>query len=292
MKLLEKFSAPIFNQMAQVIFRFQNVTSFEEYLRKSLTYLEPQSIEEIRTYILSQQNDNGAFIDRAGNADIYYSLFGYFLTETFDLGDVKNSFRKYVNLYQPTEDRKNIYLFCQAILSFKLSGKNRESEAQLEKITHILDTSNPLDDGYSWFLGVLALFYMEEYFLIKKYLSVWKKNRNPLKENTPASLIAAELVMLKINKRPCDTHIKLLYKYYRKSGGFVALQKSPVEDLLSTAVSLFALKIAGVSLDIIKPDSMKFITSLYYDGGFCATTFDQEPDIEYTFWGLLALASI
>ncbi|NSW95909.1 MAG: hypothetical protein HPY62_14460, partial [Bacteroidales bacterium] len=65
-----------------------------------------------------------------------------------------------------------------------------------------------------------------------------------------------------------------------------------VPDLLSTAVSLYALNYADSDLTEIRPDCLTFIDNLFMGGGFAGTVFDTEPDIEYTFYGLLALGAL
>jgi hypothetical protein len=55
---------------------------------------------------------------------------------------------------------------------------------------------------------------------------------------------------------------------------------------------LYALNFAKCDLRVIKPNAIAFVDSLYNEGGFVATAFDMESDIEYTFYGLLALASL
>ncbi|MGE5420888.1 MAG: hypothetical protein ACM3UT_11925 [Chloroflexota bacterium] len=77
-----------------------------------------------------------------------------------------------------------------------------------------------------------------------------------------------------------------------QSGGFKAVKAAPVPDLLSTAVSLYALRFAGHDLRMIKPACLAFIDLLYNDGGFSANVVDPDPDIEYTFYGFLALGSL
>jgi hypothetical protein len=43
---------------------------------------------------------------------------------------------------------------------------------------------------------------------------------------------------------------------------------------------------------MIKPDCLDFIDSMFKNGGFGGNVLDQDPDIEYTFYGLIALGSL
>ncbi|MDR0573576.1 MAG: hypothetical protein LBG96_06025 [Tannerella sp.] len=74
------------------------------------------------------------------------------------------------------------------------------------------------------------------------------------------------------------------------SGGFGAAKASPVPDLLSTATSLFMLSCYGKQPKYPVRD---FIEAHWLDsGGFSATLLDDKSDVEYTFYGLLALGTI
>jgi hypothetical protein len=74
------------------------------------------------------------------------------------------------------------------------------------------------------------------------------------------------------------------------SGGFSAAKASPVPDLLSTATSLFMLSCYG---NRPKYPVRDFIEAHWLDsGGFSATLLDDKSDVEYTFYGLLALGTI
>ena len=73
-----------------------------------------------------------------------------------------------------------------------------------------------------------------------------------------------------------------------QTGGFYASEVAPVPDLLSTAVALFTLRLIG-----IRPQSAsRFIEAHWIDmGSFSPTVLDEYSDVEYLFYGLLALGS-
>ena len=73
-----------------------------------------------------------------------------------------------------------------------------------------------------------------------------------------------------------------------ETGGFRASEVSPVPDLLSTAVALFTLRLIGE-----QPQSAsRFIEAHWLDmGSFAPTLLDEYSDVEYLFYGLLALGS-
>ncbi|MBP5425448.1 MAG: hypothetical protein J6Y33_05170 [Prevotella sp.] len=74
-----------------------------------------------------------------------------------------------------------------------------------------------------------------------------------------------------------------------ETGGFYATDVSPIPDLLSTAIALFTLRLVGTEAH----DATDFIHAHWLDnGGFAPTILDDYSDVEYVFYGLLALGSI
>ncbi len=72
-------------------------------------------------------------------------------------------------------------------------------------------------------------------------------------------------------------------------GGFRVMPLAPVADLLSTAVALHSLSLAGVDLMPIRQKCLCYV-DLLWNGelGFCANQYDPISDTEYMFYGLLA----
>ncbi len=282
----------IFNGFISLFLRFKQIKPFEETLKKGNQILDKKTISEVQNYIKSQITPEGGFMDRAGNPDIYYSLFGYFLTEAFQLKTEQNQLKTFVKKTVNEKIKSDVHLFCGAILYSKLIGKDKTSVILTKKIKTVLSTSVNEDSGYIWFLGILALFYQEEYMLISSFLNKFKKKSSSASEPKPCTLVATDVIMRKLLRKEFSSQTTNLKSFYHTSGGFVALQKSPVADLLTTAVVLFSLNFVGDDLTLIKPDCLDFVDSLYKNGGFIATPFDKNADIEYTFYGLLALGSL
>ncbi|NOQ24558.1 MAG: hypothetical protein GQ564_04275 [Bacteroidales bacterium] len=59
--------------------------SILEALEQSRNKLSDEAINHIKKYLLTQLHSDGGFVDRAGNQDPYYSVFGYTLAFVFDL---------------------------------------------------------------------------------------------------------------------------------------------------------------------------------------------------------------
>ncbi len=84
------------------------------------------------------------------------------------------------------------------------------------------------------------------------------------------------------------TYVKWLQQRQDETGGFYASEEAPVPDLLSTAVALFTLRLIGAEV----MDATPFIQAHWLDnGGFAPTLLDDYSDVEYVFYGLLALGT-
>ena len=77
-------------------------------------------------------------------------------------------------------------------------------------------------------------------------------------------------------------------------GGFRANKVAPIPDLLSTATALHAL--SGVQYDVgeeVRERCLDFVDTLWTnEGSFHGHWHEEELDVEYTFYGLLALGHL
>lgn len=78
------------------------------------------------------------------------------------------------------------------------------------------------------------------------------------------------------------------------NGGFCAGPGTPLADMLSTATAMFAMRHAGVAISAERQaQTRRFVTDLWTPaGGFSGTVADEQPDVEYTFYALLALGCL
>lgn len=104
--------------------------------------------------------------------------------------------------------------------------------------------------------------------------------------NAVCCLIAMQHQM---GKEPDEAHVDWLCQRQHPSGGFYASDMAPIPDLLSTAVALFTLRLIGAKA----VDASDFIQVHWLDsGGFAPTLYDDYSDVEYVFYGLLALGTV
>ncbi len=78
------------------------------------------------------------------------------------------------------------------------------------------------------------------------------------------------------------------------AGGFLAMPRAPIPDLLSTATTLHALACLEQALPPrAKEACLDFLDTLWTaEGGFHGHWADNHLDVEYTFYGLLALGHL
>jgi prenyltransferase beta subunit len=84
-----------------------------------------------------------------------------------------------------------------------------------------------------------------------------------------------------------------LLQQVHPSGGFLATPGAPLPDLLSTATALHALESLEVNFTHLRDLTLDFVDSLWSaKGGFHGHWADDELDVEYTSYGLLALGHL
>jgi prenyltransferase beta subunit len=106
---------------------------------------------------------------------------------------------------------------------------------------------------------------------------------------------AAAVTLLHQLEMPVHTDAGLwLLDQQHASGGFLAMPKAPIPDLLSTATTLHALACLDKSLEPpAKEKCLDFLDSLWSaEGGFHGHWADDHLDAEYTYYGLLALGHL
>lgn len=315
MKLWERFLRIIYRIAAKPFLKKYQAKSLESVLQKSLTVLDESALADVKNRVISFFNNDGGFADRGGKSDLYYSLFGCFVAEALSLEEIKPQLKEFVKDKIKDPSLSGVNLFCGAILYSKLHGFDSTTVRLRQKVEIELMRND--NSEYFYFIGLLTLYYLQDYRLILKL----KKRIKALnsKKDSACSLAAAEIVIKgvlrkpntisfqtflhkqeSINSKSLDSRLRgnngksenYLLSFYRGKGGFAAIQKAPIEDLLSTAVALYALNFIDADIKSIKPDCLGYVDGLYLNGGFRATELDVDIDIEYTFYGLLALGAL
>jgi hypothetical protein len=289
MKLWEKPSAIIYKISGLPFINIFRDNSPEKVLNQSLSLISRDTVSILKDYVKSRQTQSGGFADKAGNADLYYTLFGHYIADALGLKEMLPAIRNYVEEEIWQNNIKGVHLNCAAILSARLGIDKTIRKPLSKKVRNSIVTQPGKQPLYGAFLNLLTCYYLKD---LRNLNLIRKQLNTPADQNSlPCPVVSALIVLQHSFNKPKDDLKKVLFSFYT-NGGFRATHAAPVPDLLSTAVSLYALRFTGSDLREIKPDCLEFTDSLFAEGGFGSNILDHDPDIEYTFYGLLALGSL
>ncbi|MBL4561201.1 MAG: hypothetical protein JKX79_09475 [Labilibaculum sp.] len=92
--------------------------SILEALLKSREVLSDEAQNQIKSFLGSQKSEDGGFMDRAGNSDLYYSVFGYTLALVLDFKLNIVEERKYLKRLKQYENLDFVHSICLVRCSF------------------------------------------------------------------------------------------------------------------------------------------------------------------------------
>ena len=273
-----------------------------------------QSTSLVRGFVLQKQNADGGFQDRSGRSDLYYTVFGITALLALDSPFSAEKTRDYLNAFGDGAELDFAHLCCLARCRALLGSNTNQSVN--ESLARRMESHRSADGGYHPVIGsrngsaysaFLALGAHQDLLsrlpapdrLIKSFRHLatpdgaWA-NELPAMIASTNSTAAALAVLASI--RPHLIRRKSgrwLLEQSHPLGGFRASPLAPLPDLLSTATTLHSLSALGVSIASVREPCLDFIDSLWSnDGGFHGHWHDDIPDVEYTFYGLLALGCL
>jgi prenyltransferase beta subunit len=283
------------------------------FLKIGLAQLDLQTRDEVFRFLVRQQNTDGGFCDRSGRSDLYYSLFGMMIMEAGEMqktegerqeaggqspGLVEGNFEpgsiEKLKRFVVKMASKNVPGFieqcCLALLQ-KESGINCFSRIRiLIKLSRSFWKERySINLSYRSFVSFLTLDAVLPFQ--KMLMLLFRKLLLRLEADTQSSCpeVAAKVFLGKMRNQNGKADLELLQSFSCDTGGFRAFQHSEKADMLSTAVALYALDFAGCDLRLLKSGCLGFIRHNFADGAFLSGDGDLTTDLEYTFYGLLAL---
>jgi hypothetical protein len=294
-------------------------------LRNALNLLDEQGREELLQFLVSQQNPDGGFRDRGGRSDLYYSLFGGLMIRAWGRGhgakDEESEVRRPETGDQSPDSRSlsakqskgavegailklKQFIACQSnsdvpgfiehcclvLLQKELkTGRNSQLKSLISLGKSFWKERHSINLSYRGFVLFLTLDAVLPFRSILKIGANRMFTRTTVDQHSPCSEVAAKVFLQKMTNRDGSDDQELLKSFACETGGFKAFAHLNNADMLSTAVALFALKYAGCDLRLLKPASLDFIGQNFVDGAFLSGDGDLTADVEYTFYGLLAL---
>jgi hypothetical protein len=228
-------------------------------LKRGAERLGDEARQQVCRYVMSQRDESEAFMNRGGRADLYYTLFGWMLC--YALGISSDGSRR--KAYLATFDTPRLNELYQTVLTL------------CRMLDRLLSLPRFTPDA------VLRLAADDE--PLQRFFVTYQRHGSGGGTNAwAARLVTADGADAALRQRLLDMQ--------HESGGFLAHEGAPMPDLLSTAVAVFALSQQHVSLPY---DVHPFIEAHWQeDGSFVATLLDEYGDVEYMFYGLLAIGSL
>ena len=257
--------------------------------------LGTDALKRMRHFLADRKSVGEAFMNKGGEPDIYYTSFGWALAYVLGLPLDRELMRHYLeSLDQASMDLVHYaaYRRCELIQRFFnvpewLAGRMPVigNWANPVSVPHfkVIDYPNQ-DPGQDIDLKTLNRF---------PAYRVADGGFSNSREGSVASVNATAAALMVIGQADGyrkNDDLDYLLHVQDPSGGFRADAAAPVPDLLSTATALFVLRCYEVRPLVPTRD---FIEAHWLDnGGFGATLWDEEGDVEYLFYGLLALGSL
>ena len=273
-------------------------------LRKGKRKLSREAQEHIRQYIESQRIDALFFMNKSRDADLYYTVFGLMLSCIFGLRIDREKARREWELCEvDRQDLVHYAAYMRSSILLDVSGNKlwRLLFPDKEQALPAFRTF-PHNDSCSPYSRFVWLSLMEDLRRridnkkgIMESLNAYRipgggySNRlGGLSASVNATAAALSVGGQLAGYRPTED-VTYLYERQDESGGFRATGQTLLPDMLSTATALFALRCYGVEPRV---NPAAFIEAHWLEsGGFAPSLAEGNSDIEYTFYGILALGT-
>ena len=275
-----------------------------------------QSTENVESFVRSRQAPEGGFHDRAGKADLYYTVFGLACLESLQAELPLDDLRRYLSTFEKPESLDFVHLtsLARAWAYLPADEMPRECRAAILKTIvayraedggfHNVEMGKAHGSAYGSFLALGAYQDLDEELpdessLLSAIGSLALPDGSYANElGIPVGITTATagaVAVLRNLQAPIPPGAKdwLMNRLYPEDGGFFASESAPIPDLLSTATALHALAGLEASFDLVKEPCLDFLDTLWSStGGFHGNWTDEDIDCEYTYYALLALGHL
>jgi prenyltransferase beta subunit len=268
------------------------------------------STELVTAFLQGQRNPDGGFRNRAGESDLYYTVFG--LESLHALQAPPESGATHSFLQQAQSHLQPDLIYCASLARCAASASSPILDR--DGLAAKLETFRTRDGGfhprggdrgsaYGAFLAVGAYQdlqvelpdsrrLVQSLKRLETHDGAWANEAGMASGSTNAT--AAAVLVLSSQGMPLNPCVgDWLLSRFHVQGGFVAAPATPAPDLLSTATALHALAALDVPLAGVKEATLDFVDTLWSNtGGFHGHWADDDLDCEYAFYGLLALGHL
>lgn len=275
----------------------------------------------VASFLRQQMTAEGAFADRQGRSDLYYTVFGLEALLALQQSLPYEKTRIYLRQQLDNQGLDFVHLcsLARCAASLELEGSVFSTDEKEVLISRVERYRTP-NGGYhgtpgknagSAYGALLAYgayadmgFDLPETERLLMSLAELRledgsyANEPSMKEGTTTSTAAAvvihqHLAMPAVNDAVSRLTGDWLLQRMHPSGGFLAVSRAPLPDLLSTATALHALETLQRDFQHLKELCLDFVDTLWSaQGGFHGHWADDHLDVEYTSYGLLALGHL
>lgn len=287
---------------------------------RGLRELAPERLARHRHFVLSQQTETGGFRGREGEADLYYT--GFAVRALAVTGGLENSCRDEVSGWLASIDPLSLGVidllsWLYSALVIQASGGsdllNTATVDFADRVTATMETCRTSDGGYAKSSeGALGSTYQSflvslTYELLGRKMPrrnslvqfLYDRQRDdggfveisPMKRSGTNPTAAAVALLNQLDAMEEDIAqdvLGFLTDVVSGEGGFQANTRIPFADGLSTFTGLLTGQDLG-RRDLISPDRiLHWVANCleFPQGGFRGASWDQQADVEYTFYGL------
>jgi hypothetical protein len=279
--------------------------------------LAPRQLGESRDlvagFLRGHINPDGGFRNRAGESDLYYTVFGLDALIALQESVPADRTAPFLRQFTDGRDLDFVHLACLA-RGWAALGRELPA-ATVDSVLERIEQFRSADQGYATTPGAAAGSAYAAFLALGAYQDFGREIPDPggvlrsidglraadgsygnhpgLASGLTTTTAAAVTVRRQLGAPPERAAGLWLLDRCHASGGFFAAPSAPVPDLLSTATALHALTSLHVPLGGIQDACLDFIDSLWTNrGGFFGTWADDEADCEYTYYALLALGHL
>jgi prenyltransferase beta subunit len=274
----------------------------------------------VREFFVRELTDEGGGRDRDGRADLYYTIFALAGLQalTPDLSTLDSQLATSSAWLRGFGDGSGLDFVHLGALArcWAAVGLEKMPAGLAETLLARIEAHRSRDGGYDADIGAEFGNAYGCFVALGAYQDLQRELPEPLRMvqclkflETPdgawanarglkigsTNATAAAVTLLHQLGMPINTGVgDWLLAQAHAEGGFLAVPKAPLPDLLSTATTLHAL--ACLERDVperVREKCLDFIDTLWSaEGGFHGHWADDHLDAEYTFYGLLALGHL
>ena len=274
-----------------------------------------ESIDNVVSFVRSRQTADGGFANRAGESDLYYTVFGLQALVALRVDLPSSTLIPYLARFGDGEGLDLVHLAslagCWAMIAQAVSTESGNpvplrcparhpagrSSTGSKAIAHPMaaTTRRAAPNTGPPMHAFLALGAYEDLDAappeperlahsvdaLRSGDGAFANDRGLPVGSTPAT--AAAVAIYRHLDAGLPAHLTEWLLAQRREGGFLASPQTPIPDLLSTAVALHALTSLRAPLDGIRESCLDFIDTLWTSqGAFLGSWVDDVPDCEYT----------